>query len=151
MNFLVDNGILAAYVEAAGFSTGPGKDLDYVAVRLSGTQTERIVQRLGQKRNLQLHLCGQLAQPLRQAWHWMCVKQMGIGPQRRRQNAPKDWRTNLAIHSSLDGSEDELARLRERAESKGNGVGDAKKTTLSGGDTDDAKSKEKKKKSKKGG
>ena len=57
----------------------------------------------------------------------MCFTQMGIGSQRRRQK----------IGALIPG------RQRGR-------VGDAKKTTLSGGDTDDAKSKEKKKKSKKG-
>ena len=57
MNFPVDNGILAAYVEAAGLSTRPGKDLDYVAFRLSGTQTERIVQHFGPKAEFATPYC----------------------------------------------------------------------------------------------
>ena len=133
------------HVKVAGFIMGLGRDEDFLEFRVTGTQTERLVEMLSDpaKRTMQLHICQTNCswQPtgedvLHAAGYWV------VGDQKL------PWHSLLEEHPKKSAEVDELARLRAlHEERQAEGAGE-KPSPSQGSEKKKKKDKKRKKKSK---
>ena len=130
------------HVKVSGFIMGLGRDEDFLEFRVTGTQTERLVELLSDpmKRTMQLHICQADCswQPtgediLHASGYWI------VGDQKL------PWHTLLEERPKQVGEVDELARLRALHEERQAGAVREKPSPSEASETKKKKEKKKKK------
>ena len=110
-------------VKVAGYITGLGRDADFLEFKVTGTQTEKLVEVLSEpsRRTMQLHICPKDCghaptgpDVLHAAGYWE------VGERQ------KPWHTLFEEVKAAPEEHDEMAKLREHYAARGKAVGGEK-------------------------
>lgn len=107
-------------VKVAGYITGLGRDTDYLEFKVTGTQTEKLVEALSEpsRRTMQLHICPKDCAHAATGLHASGFWEVG-GKQ-------QPWHTLFEEVKTTAEEHDELAKLREHCAARGKAVGGEK-------------------------